>query len=280
MRLVPLGVRGSTGAPGAQFVRFGGHTSCVAVYADSDTDVPRLILDAGSGLQQLAGLLGDASFAGDIVLTHLHWDHVHGLPFCPPIDRPDSRVRLFVPVEPGGDPMAALRHGFSPPSFPIGPDGLKGEWSFHPLTEGAAGPAVRALPIAHKGGWTVGLRIELDGATAAYLPDHALHGAAGPSEEALRLADGVDVLLHDGQYRPEEAAVAVEYGHATIDAVLAFADRCKVGELVLTHHAPTRTDDELAALAERYRRTPHGCPVRFARQLEAIAVAAQVVRLA
>jgi phosphoribosyl 1,2-cyclic phosphodiesterase len=80
MKAIPLGVRGSTAAPGAEFIRYGGHTSCVALVGETQ-EVPHLILDAGTGLRSLPDLLGDRPFHGDIVLTHLHWDHVQGLTF-------------------------------------------------------------------------------------------------------------------------------------------------------------------------------------------------------
>jgi ribonuclease BN (tRNA processing enzyme) len=273
VRLYPLGVRGSCPAPGLPFARWGGHTSCVAVLADGE-QTPRLVLDAGSGLSLLPTVLGDAPFAGTIVLTHLHWDHMQGLPFCRSVDNPAAEVTLYLPVEGAADARQLLARGFSPPHFPIGPDGLRGNWTFRATPAEIDDAGVEVAAIAHKGGLTHGIRVNLDGAALAYLPDHALHGATSAidRERAERLVFGADVLLHDGQYIDAEESIARDYGHATIDHVLEFADRSRVGSLVLTHHAPTRTDDVLDALAERFRRTPEGRPVKLARQGEPIEV--------
>lgn len=270
MKFVALGVRGSTPAPGADFIRYGGHTSCVAVYGDRD-ELPRLILDAGTGLRSLPGLLGGAAYDGDIVLSHLHWDHVQGLPFCPSVDKPDSRVRLFVPVPDSiTDPAALLARAMSPPHFPIGPDGLIGDWQFLPLHAGMLDARISTAPIAHKGGTAYGIRVELDGAVIAYLPDHALHSCTDPDdvtrvEEFVR---GVDVLLHDGQYVQAQEAIAIDYAHATVEAVIGLADRAEVGALFLTHHAPNRTDDQLDELGKQFPTTPAGRPVTFVKQDE------------
>lgn len=277
MRFVPLGVRGSTPAPGADFVRYGGHTSCVAVLADGEAR-PQLVLDAGTGLSSLPSLLDGEPFVGSIVLSHLHWDHVQGLPFCRSVDDARARVTLHVPVDAEGtDPQALLARGFSPPHFPIGPDGLLGEWSFRPLLPGVVDAAVCVAPVSHKGGPAFGIRVCLDGAVLAYLPDHALHSGLAPSARlsAEQLVRGADVLLHDGQYVGAEDQVARAYGHATVEEVLAFADRCEVGALVLTHHAPNRTDNALDDFAARFSRTPAGRPVTFARQGVAIEVPAR-----
>jgi ribonuclease BN (tRNA processing enzyme) len=272
VRLVLLGVRGSTPAPGAGFVRYGGHTSAVAVLG-SEEEVPSLVLDAGTGLRELPALLGGQAFRGTILLSHLHWDHVQGIPFCTAVDRDDAAVDLHVPgsgeSHEDADPERLLGRGMSPPHFPISPSGLRGSWRFLPARGGLLrtlnGAEVTLRAIAHKGGVTFGIRVELDGASFAYLPDHALHGRAADPETST-LVQGADVLLHDGQFTAAEQTLATAYGHATIEAVLRFADAAEVGALVLTHHAPGRTDDELDELAARWDATAQGRPVTFARQ--------------
>ena len=137
MRAHFLGVRGSTPAPGEDFVRYGGYTSCIAVAHDGDA-APSLVLDAGTGIRRVSSLCGEAPFSGTILLTHLHWDHMHGLPFFK-ARRPRGRPRhLFLPEQPdGADAADVLARGMSPPHFPIGPEGLRGEWSFCNLAPGA-----------------------------------------------------------------------------------------------------------------------------------------------
>jgi phosphoribosyl 1,2-cyclic phosphodiesterase len=257
VRLWLLGVRGSTPAPGPDFVVVGGNTSCVAVALDDGP--PVLVLDAGTGLRRLTALLDSQPFRGTIALTHLHWDHVQGLPFVAAIDRPDARVRLLQPDQPElGDARAVLGRALSPPHFPIGPEGLRGDWSFEGLdvgTHALEGLTVTARTVAHKGGRTFGYRLDDGPRSVAYLPDHALVdpalGSDGPDRlaAALDLARGVDLLIHDAQFTQDEQAVARAYGHATVEAAVALAERAQARRLVLFHHGPDRTDAQVAALA-------------------------------
>ena len=254
MKVVLQGVRGSCAASGPAFAGVGGHTSCVAVTA-SGREAPTLLLDAGTGLVSVSGYLGGAAYRGDILLTHLHWDHVQGLPFFAAGDRDDSVVRLLLPAQgeaaPDRPDSAAklLSMAMSPPHFPIGPEGLRGSWTFEALDAGqlsVGGFGVTALEVPHKGGRTFGFRVEGDGASFAYLPDHDL---AVTSDAGLELARGVDVLLHGAMFADTEREIAHLYGHATAGDVLRLATEAKVGQLVLIHHAPLRTDDQVADLA-------------------------------
>jgi phosphoribosyl 1,2-cyclic phosphodiesterase len=248
MRVQLLGVRGSTPAPGADFVRYGGHTSCVAITPDGG-DRPALVLDAGTGLRSLTTLLGGDAFDGSIVLSHLHWDHVQGLPFFAAGDREDARVDLHLPAQDGRSGLDLLAQSFSPPSFPITPEGLRGAWTFHAMAPGAhqvEGLTVTAVEIAHKGGQTYGLRVDAPEGSVAYLPDHA--PAASVSAELMAMLDGVDVLIHDAQFLEGERPVAVDYGHATVQDAVKLATDCRAGTIVLFHHSPARTDEALDAI--------------------------------
>ncbi len=160
----------------------------------------------------------------------------------------------------------------SPPSFPIGPEGLLGHWEFLPLLPGDVRIGdgrlqVTAARIRHKGGPTYGLRVTgPDGATAAYLPDHML---TTPDDlDGSDLVAGVDLLLHDGQFTSSQASQALQYGHSTIDATIAYADRNDARELVFLHHHPDRTDVQIDEMATVHTRTPGGRadPVRRGRR--------------
>ena len=265
MRIYLCGVRGSTPAPGAEFVRYGGHTSCVAIAPDDGP--PRLVLDAGTGLRRVTGLLRGEPFAGTIILTHLHWDHVHGLPFFTAGDRADARVTLLLP-EPEGNATAedVLAEGMSPPHFPITPRGLRGDWTFGAIAPGtfkADGFTVEAREVPHKGGRTFGYRVSDGHSSVAYIPDHC-PTALGPGPEgwgeyhadALALAAGADLLIHDAFLRPEEVPALGSFGHPAADYAVSLARRAGSGRVLLAHHKPDRTDDELDALAARFRTDP------------------------
>jgi len=250
VELILLGVRGSTPAPGADFVRYGGHTSCVAVVPPGAV-APTLVMDAGTGIRSLPDLLGSAPYRGSILLSHLHWDHVEGLPFCRAVDRDDSRVDLYVPEQEGVTARDLLARTMSPPSFPIEPEGLMGTWRFRSEPEGVASIEefeVTAAEIHHKGGRTLGYRVASATGSFAYLPDHA--PSRGMTAPAWALVEGVDVLLHDAQFLESERGLADAYGHATVEETIELAEKAGVGLLVLFHHSPVRTDDELDALLD------------------------------
>ncbi len=262
MRVHFCGVRGSTPAPGAQFARYGGHTSCLAVVRD-DASAPSLILDSGTGIRAVTDLLGGAPFAGTILYSHLHWDHFTGLPFFAGADDDRARadVRIPAPLEPeGGDAEAVLARAMSPPHFPITPSELRGDWTFEAIEPGEyeyEGFGVLALEIPHRGGRAYGYRISDDHSTLTYMPDHCPTslgdgddgwGAYHPA--ALELARDADALVHDATLLAGELAAKARFGHAAGEYAVGLGQRAHVGKVVLFHHAPDRTDDELDALAE------------------------------
>ena len=262
MRLTFLGVRGSTPVAGAPFIRYGGDTSCVGVLL-GDGSVPEIVLDAGTGLRNLAARCDGHPFVGTLLLTHLHWDHVQGLPFFPPADRVDAQVEVFLPAQGDREGADLLGQLMSPPAFPITPGELRGAWSFDAVDSGPLAPhlgaSVRAVDVTHKGGRTYGYVLAFEGRRVAYLPDHA--PALGVSEELVDELRGVDLLVHGGQMVERERAFADAYGHATVGDALRLAEQVGAGSLVLTHHSPGRTDEQLDELASSL---PQG--VRLAHQ--------------
>jgi ribonuclease BN (tRNA processing enzyme) len=256
------GVRGSAPAPGSKFVRYGGQTSCLAL-THHQSQAPTLILDAGTGLRNASGLLGGAPFTGTILLSHLHWDHVFGLPFFPAGDRSDARVDLFLPEQGArADAAAVLAGMMSPPYFPIEPTELEGNWTFARIAPGerqVEGFHVCAREIPHKGGRTFGYRVSDGRSTLAYMPDHC-PTSLGPGPDgfgeyhpaAIELAEGVDVLVHDAQLLGEELASEARFGHSVADYAVELGKCAHARAVVLFHHRPDRSDDELDGLARRF----------------------------
>jgi phosphoribosyl 1,2-cyclic phosphodiesterase len=282
VRIHLCGVRGSTPAPGADFVRYGGNTSCLALAlggpSEGEVPLPTLLLDAGTGIRRVTELLGGKPFAGTILLTHLHWDHFQGLPFFGGGDRDDSRVRVLVPdQQDGSEAEEVLARGMSPPQFPIRPRQLRGEWTFATLNPGhldvepvdplgidrsrvgGSGFSVEIREVPHKGGRTFGFRVSDGTCAVAYIPDHCPTVlGAGPDgwgeyhAAALALANGADVLVHDAHLFPEELAAQASFGHAAADYAVELGHRAGVGQVVLFHHQPDRTDEALDRLASRF----------------------------
>ena len=262
MRVTFCGTRGSTPAPGPDYVRYGGHTSCVALSPDGQS-TPTLVLDAGTGLRRVTELLGGESFHGTILLTHLHWDHIQGLPFFGGGDRDGSQVTLLLPTEDDRtDPVELLERMMSPPFFPIGPTQLRGDWSFGFVPSGvfdAEGFAVVALEVPHKGGRTLGYRVSDRRTTLAYVPDHC-PTAFGPGpggtgechETVLQLARGADVLIHDAQLRAEEVEDEASFGHAAAEYAVELGTKAGAGRVALFHHKPSRVDDEVDRTVRRF----------------------------
>jgi ribonuclease BN (tRNA processing enzyme) len=265
MRLWVCGVRGSTPAPGAPFLRYGGHTSCVAI--GHDEGPPVLLLDAGTGIRRVddlfsgaPGLLGDRPFAGSIILGHLHWDHLQGLPFFGAANQAGSRVNLYLPNE--GDPGELLDRILAPPFFPITHRQLSGDWRLRSLDEGEhqlEGFSVLAREIPHSTGLSLGLRVADATSAIAYLSDHCpTNLGPGPEglgeyhQSALELAADCDLLFHDAQYLDEELAERASFGHAAVGYACGLARTAGAKALMLFHHDPPRSDDEIDEIVRRH----------------------------
>ncbi len=246
------GVRGSLATPGPSTTRYGGNTSCVRV---TGPDGSVLVLDAGTGVRTLGLELPRALRRVDVLLTHLHLDHIVGLGFFGPLYDPRMEVHIWGPASATLDLEARLRRYLSSPLFPVPLGDLPCRLELHPVLRGrvAIGPfGVTVARVCHPGP-TVGYRIETGRASLAYLPDHepALGARRFPLEpewtSGFELAGGADLLIHDAQYTREEYPGHVGWGHSSIHDALAFARLAGVKHLLPFHHDPSRGDAGLEA---------------------------------
>jgi phosphoribosyl 1,2-cyclic phosphodiesterase len=255
MRIEFHGVRGSTPCNGPQYTRYGGNSSCVSLSAEGNAP---LIFDLGTGLRPYGERLGCTTpFLGSVLLTHLHWDHVQGLPFFIPLHQPESTLEIYGPRQEAGPLGAVFGDLMRPPYFPIRPEQLPATLRFHDTGDDdfPVGQAkVRSRWVRHVGP-TLGFRVELNGASVAYISDH------GPGcrddaddfipQEILELCDGVDVLIHDAQHTGEEYKAKRLWGHCTYDYAVHVARESGARMLTLYHHDPAHGDDAVDAIVAR-----------------------------
>jgi phosphoribosyl 1,2-cyclic phosphodiesterase len=251
------GVRGSTPCPGPSNARYGGNTACVTVERHGENPI---VLDLGTGLRQYGETLPhDGSFTGTALVTHLHWDHVQGLPFFVPILRDGAHIDVYGPGPEDGRTLAEAFAGFMrPPYFPVTVDQLPGEIRFHDLDadQVQVGTAtVTARPVPHVGS-TNGYRIDWADRSVAYLSDHQqpAGGLRSFSDDVLTLCASADLLIHDAQYTAEEFAGKCDWGHCTVEYAVNVARESSARMLALFHHDPVHDDDFIDCLLDTARR--------------------------
>ena len=250
MKITFWGTRGSLAAPGPETARYGGNTACVEVRAGDGTV---LVLDAGTGIRRCGAALPASLRRVDILLTHLHMDHIQGLAFFRPLRTPGVEAHIWGPVSSTLSLHARLSRYLSPPLFPVRLRDLEASVELHEVPAGSAqiGPFRLSAELICHPDPAVGYRLVSSEGSLAYLPDHepAL-GVRGFPQSAdwtsgAALAEGVDVLIHDAQYTSAEYPERVGWGHSSLSQARAFAELTGAKHLVGFHHDPGRDDDDL-----------------------------------
>ena len=251
------GCRGSLAAPGPETVRYGGNTSCLEV---RPSDGRLIVIDAGTGARNLGIALGkNRPDRIDILLTHLHLDHIEGLGFFGPVWDEGCEVHIWGPPSPLRTLREDIAKYFSPPLFPVHLDDLPSHLVIHDVPGGEweiGATKIRAQPVNHPGP-TVGYRLQDGDNVLTYISDHEpalgvdLRSVTPDWVSGYALAYGADVLLHDSQYTEEEYPGRVGWGHSSIAHTVSFALITKVKRLVMFHHDPLHSDAQLEAMLVR-----------------------------
>jgi phosphoribosyl 1,2-cyclic phosphodiesterase len=281
LRVQFWGTRGSIPSPGPMTVRYGGNTPCVELRTD---DGWLIILDAGTGIRELGRSLieraNGAPIAGDIFLTHAHWDHIQGLPFFGPIFQRGNHFTIWGSKSLETSIDRVVRDQMSPVVFPVTFEQLDAVIDFRELAAGesaGAGYQVSAFPVRHPGG-ALGYRFaggNEGGGALVYISDNELNPTAKyevPRDWRARLIKwvrGATVLIHDTMYTREEYDHHRGWGHSTYEDAVELALDAEVEQLVLFHHKPERTDDEVDRRMEQCR----AIVTRRGRQLAVVAAA-------
>lgn len=248
MRATVWGCRGSLATPGPATARIGGNTSCLEL---RPSDGRLVVVDAGTGIRPLGLALPEAGPRHiDLLLTHLHLDHIEGLGFFAPLFDPECTITIWGPHQPGSSLAEQLELYLSPPFSPLRFGELPARIEVNEVSNdrwqlGAL--EVQSAPVRHPGS-TVGYRFEDGGSALAYIPDNepALEPASGRV-----LAVGADVLLHDAQYTQDEYARRAGWGHCSLQDLARFAQDAAPDRLLMFHHDPEHDDRALEEMRER-----------------------------
>ena len=255
MEVTLWGTRGSLATPGPDTARYGGNTSCVGVRGREGTVIA---LDAGTGIRRMGATIDASVRRVDVLLTHLHMDHIQGLGFFAPLYRPDVEVNIWGPASIQLTLQARLMRYLSPPLFPVRLRELPCKLNLHEVPCGEVDIGefrVTSALVCHPGP-TVGYRIsDAQGKVLTYLPDHepALGARAYPSLPRAWTSGGVlaeasDLLIHDSQYTTHEYLCHIGWGHSSLRHMLDFGTLAEVKQLVPFHHDPGHSDADLDRL--------------------------------
>ncbi len=260
MKILCGGVRGSIPCAEPNTTRYGGHTTCLLVTGQGGELV---LLDAGSGVRTVADHLRPAAESAPalhILMTHLHLDHLLGLPMLPVLHDARWTVTITGFQPQVGSLQGALDRLLSPPLWPFSLADCAATVQVRELTPADPLPAVggleiRGLPVPHPGRCTAWRIDESATGTSLVLATDMEWSAAAPRQrraflDFCRLPQPVDLLVMDGHFAPRELSGKTGWGHSSTDECLAVARDCGAARLLITHHAPDHDDDRLDAMAD------------------------------
>jgi len=256
MRIRILGTRGSLPSTNPETFRYGSNTACIEIENDDQV----FILDAGTGVLKLTAEQAGNQNRFDILLTHLHIDHIQGLGFFKPLFDPKNEVHIWGPAGSSRSLQNRLNRYLSPPLFPVHYRDLPCQTVLHEIARSSfqvGGLQIDSAYISHPGP-TVGYRVTDGDFVFTYLPDHEpFLGNRGWNNgkkwiSGMGLAYKSDLLIHDSQYTIEEYTEKIGWGHSSIEQAIRFAEIAEAKKLLLFHHDPNHTDRQLDFILQSY----------------------------
>ncbi|MFC1544461.1 MBL fold metallo-hydrolase [Gemmatimonadota bacterium] len=257
MQITVWGARGSIPVSGEQYLRYGGDTTCVELEPSAgDT----FILDAGTGLRGLGNkLLAEGKTTFHFLLSHAHWDHLLGFPYFKPLYRAETKIHLHGCTNAQASIRSFFAESMKPPYFPLNLSDVPATITFDdvcPPQLEICGLQFKTILLNHPN-HGYGVRITDEGRSFAFFPDNELshaHPKGGTFADYVRFLEGVDVLIHDAEYLPEEyEAWSKGWGHSTFTDTVRLAGEAGVDRLILWHLNQDRSDDDVDDLLKQAR---------------------------
>jgi phosphoribosyl 1,2-cyclic phosphodiesterase len=247
-RLRFWGVRGTVATPEPDKLRYGGNTACAAIRI-ADDEV--LILDCGTGARIFGAAIAKERRGRPtryhVFLSHYHFDHVEGLSLFQPLYDPASTITFHGFASDGRTIKQNLETLIAPPYFPVRLAGAPAKVHFKEVdgsTFQVADLTVESIPLSHPDG-SVAYRVTHGNRKLIFATDHE-HGVEAVDRALIEFCRGADYLIYDATYmQAEYEALRKGWGHSTWYAAVQVARSASVKTLILFHHHPEHTDEQL-----------------------------------
>ncbi len=252
------GARGSIPTSGAEYVIYGGDTTCIEIRTREDEIV---IIDAGTGIRRLGNLLlAEKRDHFHMIFTHAHWDHILGFPFFKPIYHPGSVIRMFGCPRAQQSIRGMISRTMTAPYFPVNFENLQAEISFEDTCSqnfGVGPLSITPIPLSHPN-QGLGYKFVEDGRSFVFLTDNELgfqHPGGLTFEDYVAFSRDTDFLIHDAEFIAEEYSRTRTWGHTVLSDALNLALAARVKKFGLFHHNQDRTDAALDEMVRHCQKT-------------------------